>query len=223
MKIAILINEEISKMVLGVNTTLSYILGTVDLGVDVYVYQIAKNGEISKQVEAIFLNKNNAQNLVDSYRHQNQKIMQSLDDGAFPAKKLVEDLGFVFENKKISFDEIDFIIQRLEPMKPPFPPFGEVDIDNFLRDFSVRIFTKNKNYNLPIDCFGDKELPLMLENKSVATPTEISFLDDEKMLEKIAKFGKKVILKPDNSAQAFGVFCLEFDENHRNFAVFARF
>ena len=59
MKIAILINEEISKMVLGVNTTLSYILGAVDLGVDVYVYQIAKNGEISKQVEAIFLNKNN--------------------------------------------------------------------------------------------------------------------------------------------------------------------
>ncbi len=123
MKIVVLINEDLNEMVLGINSTLSYILAAVDLGSDVYVCQIAKNGEISKRIAAIFLNKNNAQNLIDAYRHQNQEIVRSLVGRALPAKKFVKDLGFVFENKEISFDEIDFVIQRLEPMKPPFPPF----------------------------------------------------------------------------------------------------
>ncbi len=212
MKIAVLINENLQDMVLGANTSLSYILAAAAFG-DVYVYKIDELGELKKNVKAIFFNKNNSQEIIDEYRNENKKISQTLLNQNLPPKKFVRDLKKNLEMRDFSFDDIDFVIQRLEPMKPPFPPFGKVNINEFLRDFSEKIFTKNKIYNLPIDCFGDKEFPLELDDKNVAVPTKISFLADENIAQKVRKIGQKIILKPDNSAQAFGVFAIEFDEN----------
>lgn len=213
MKIAVLVNEDFKEMVLGLNSSLGYIVAAFDLGHDVYICKINENGQISHKIEAIFLNKNNAQILIDEFCNQNRKITKSLENQELPVKKLVKNIELFFEKREISFNEIDFVIQRLEPMKPPFPPFGDVDINDFLRNFSTQIFTKNKNYNLPIDCFGDKEFPLELDDENVAVPTFVSFLSDENMAQKARKIGEKIIIKPDNSAQAFGVFAVEFDED----------
>lgn len=241
---------------MGTNTTLSYILAAVDLDHDVYVYKIDEKGELKKNAIAIFLNKNNAQKLIDKYREENEKISNFASDfkkdatsaalkglevvyPALPVKFFVGDFIKNFEKREFSFDEIDFVIQRLEPMKSPFPPFGEIDINNFLRNFSTKIFTKNTNYNLPINCFGDKELPLILKDKNASVPTKTSFLDDIEIVDKIRNIAQKkadscgifnffkkflwsvcarcnvlsntkIILKPDSSAQGYGVFALEF-------------
>jgi hypothetical protein len=205
MKILVLINEDFFETRLGINTSLAYCLACVDLGHQVFVYQIPENGDLKKQIEVIFLDKNNAQNLVDEFKLQNAKISE---------KKLVKDV-FKSQKTQINFNEIDFVIQRLEPMKAPFPPVGSVNINQFLGDFSSRIFTKNKKYNLPINCYGDKELPLILGNE-IEVPTEISFFDDEDLIKKITqnlqKY-QKIVMKPDDSAQGYGVFALGLDKN----------
>src|SRR3989338_2484243 len=213
MQIAILINEDFKKMVVGANTTLGYILAAVDLGHDVFVYKIDEKGSLRKKDKAIFLNAKNVKNLLEKFRERNAYIGTVSVENIEPLqdKLFVFDVEKKFEEREFSFDEIDFIIQRLEPMKPPFPPFGEIDIKDFLQEFSTKIFAKNKNYNLPINCFGDKELPLMLDDKNVAVPTKISFFYDEDLAKKVKEIGKKVILKPDNSAQGYGVFLLEFE------------
>ncbi len=214
MKIAILVNEDFNKMVVGVNTTLSYILSCVDLGFEVFICEFHKQ-KLAKKINAISLNSKNCGDLVKKFQEENQRIsfVNVKNYQILQEKILVENIKNNFDYQEISFDEIDFVIQRLEPMKPPFPPYGKVDIVDFLREFSTEIFTKNKNYNLPIDCFGDKELPLMFDDKNVAVPTSVSFLNDLEIVKKVRNFGKKIILKPDNSAQAFGVFAIEFDEN----------
>lgn len=210
MKICALINESFDEMVLGANSTLAGILSLVDLNYEVFILDISQT-EIAQQNQAIFLNKENSENLILAFKEENQKFSESffLETENNLSKKISE-LNFEFNFKKFDFDEIDFIYQRLEPMKFPFAPAGKENIEDFLTDFSVKFFNKNKKYNLAINNFGDKELPLKID-KNIAVKTIISNFNDEKIIEKILSLNEeKIVIKPDNSAQSFGVFSVEF-------------
>ena len=67
----------------------------------------------------------------------------------------------------------DLIIQRLEPMKAPFPPVGEENINDVLRDFRIQF--PRHIFNCPIG-FSDKELEKFSD---IATPTAEFKLSDK--------------------------------------------
>ena len=217
-------------MVLGKNTTLAYILAAVDLGHDVLVYKISADGKdfvLQKLIKALNLNKNNASQLVEKYKAENQKIVDSLLGQQNQASADVLVGEFLVEQqislpqKNISSAEIDFIIQRLEPMKEPFPPVGEISIADFLLQLKNN-FPAHFIFNLPLNSYADKELPLILSQhyQDLATPTATSFNGDSELPKKLQKIAKKyseifsttkqkIVFKPNDSAQALGVFAVE--------------
>jgi len=209
MNILVIVNEPLEKMAIGSNTTLAYILGAVQQNHDIYIYQVIdeKIPLISEKINAIHLNIGNAAALILQYKEYNQKITQKI----YPQK--------IFLQKEINLSEINFVIQRLEPMKAPFPPEGKIDINNFLTQIK-NLFPKHFVFNAPINCYKDKELPLLF---SFSTPTATSFAGDKNILEKIDKISKnfskkKIVFKPNDSAQAFGVFSVEIKNDGLNFA-----
>ncbi len=192
-------------MALGSNTTLAYSLAAVLQNHDVYIYQFIDEEipKISDKINVIHLNKNNASELIFQYQNQNLKTK------IYPP---------IFSKTQILLSEIEFVIQRLEPMKTPFPPVGKILIEDFLVKIK-NIFPPYFIFNAPFNCFGDKEFPLLFEN--IATPTATTYYNDQSILKKTLALNKnfvkkKFIFKPDNSAQAFGVFAVEFNKNGYN-------
>lgn len=226
MKTLILINEDFDKMILGQNTTLAYILAAVDLKHDVYIHKIAAEGFFSGEIiDAINLNFEKNSDLVRKYKELNNLALTD------SRKVSVRDFGQInFAESKIKVTDVDYIIQRLEPMKPPFPPIGKIDIKEYLQ--KLQDIFSDKKFNNPSDCYDDKELPLILDQDraNLATPTLIAelfdFVEAENILRKNSSVTKnnfptiknlcqtfqtnKIVIKPQNSAQGFGVFAVEF-------------
>jgi hypothetical protein len=170
--------------------------------------------------------------LSSSVQNSLQSEAKSLETGSKknpPEKILVEEI--VDKNsmvlQQVSPKEIDFIIQRLEPMKPPFPPQGTEKIEDDFRCLK-KLFPKHI-FNYPLECYSDKGLPLIIDERYkkifpqefLATTTEISYYYDNQLAKKIKLIIKKyqeiyssderkIVIKPDNSAQTLGVFSLVF-------------
>lgn len=206
MKTLIIINESFAEMFVGKNSTLAYILAATDFS-EVYVQNIAGNF-CSKITE------NQAEILSKKYREINQQIRSlSSKIASVKVKELIPenfcDLPEISEN--------DLIIQRLEPMKSPFPPIGEKNLDEFLIDLKKRF--PQHIFNCPIG-LHDKELDEFLD---ISTPTIEFTLNDENLAEKLNSMGeaydkiyrngqKKIVIKPKNLAQSLGVFSLDLSQ-----------
>jgi len=236
MKILAIINESFENMALGRNTSLAYILSSIKLGHEVYIYNLEKDLPKSRNssVAALHLSSNNklCQVLVKNYEQRNLEIMQCVE------KKDLQKLGQLkiqrvsdlidLASVKIKLNEIDFIIQRLEPMKSPFPPAGKKDVNETLKELK-KLFLKFI-FNCPIN-LGDKETPQKINRilkEKIATPTAEFSIDDETVANQIksmsAEYKKlykktfaKLVFKPKDSAQSLGVFAVEFCENGLDF------
>jgi len=236
MKILAIVNESFANMALGRNTSLAYILSSLKLGHEVYIYNLEKDLPKSRNssVATLHLTSNNklCQVLVKNYEQRNLEIMQCVEKKDL--QKLhqlkiqkVSDL-IDLASVKIKLSEIDFIIQRLEPMKSPFPPVGKKDVNETLKELK-KLFPKFI-FNCPIN-LGDKETPQKINRilkEKIATPTAEFSIDDETILNQVksmsAEYKKlykktfaKLVFKPKDSAQSLGVFAVEFCENGLDF------
>jgi len=210
MKTLVIINEPLAEMFLGKNTTLAYILAAADSS-DVYVWNFAENF-------CIKIDAKQAETLTKKYTEINRQIRNfSSEVAAVKVKDLIEE-NFV---DAIEITSDDLIIQRLEPMKAPFPPVGEKNINDVLRDLRAQF--PRHIFNCPID-FSDKELGKFSD---IATPTAEFKLSDEGYAQKIESMGeeykkiyqnfssekkRKVVIKPKDLAQSLGVFALDLAE-----------
>lgn len=83
MKILAIINESFANMALGRNTSLAYILSSLKLGHEVYIYNLEKDLPKSRNspVAALHLNNNNkpCRVLVKNYEQRNLEIMQCVE------------------------------------------------------------------------------------------------------------------------------------------------
>ncbi len=198
-------------MSVGCNSSLAGVLALIDLNFEVLIFDISDEKSV-KENKSIFLNKDNCANLIATYKEQNKKFSDHYyqNYNSYKFELRVKDFLQNLDYKETNFSDIDFVYQRLEPMKEPFPPIGKISIDDYLKSFSENIFTKNKKYNLPINCFSDKELPMEIKG-DLAIETQTSFVQDYDLFNKIQEIkSSKIVFKPDNSAQSAGVFAVEF-------------
>ena len=272
MKILAIINEPFANMALGRNTSLAYILSSVKLGHEVYIYNLEKDLPKShnSSVLALHLTRNIklCQALVKNYEQRNLEIMECVekkdlkklhqlkiqkvsdlvcidpvlrrDDNVFGITRRNE-AGILSAKLKtfsprlhdgvdaqaktiIKLNEVNFVIQRLEPMKSPFPPAGKKDVNEILQKLK-KLFPKFI-FNCPIN-LGDKETPQKINRllkEKIATPTAEFSIDDETVANQVksmsAEYKKlykktfaKLVFKPKDSAQSLGVFAVEFCEN----------
>ncbi len=238
-KTLVIINEPLAQMVLGRNTTLAYILSCFELGHEIYIYNLPKNGatfptQIRESIATLHLKKANALKLAAEFRKNNHEIK------TLRIAKKYQELAHL-ENKKLGdfleitnsanfflpLAEVDFILQRIEPMKAPFPPEGTKNVAQTLmaikKIFPQHIF--NYPFAANFEELQDKETPQEINKilrRAIATPTAEFKLDDTDFSGAIdlmsAKyheiFGKKndskIVIKPKNSAQSLGVFALQF-------------
>ncbi len=221
MKILVVINENFSDVILGKNTTLSYALAAVEQNHDVYIYQIDEKGKLPTPddlVPVINLNAKNDFELVKKFKTENAKAVDFKN--ITPAVTVDNFYGDKLRKTQIKLSQIEFVIQRLEPMKAPFPPAGKISINNFLQEFA-KLFPPHFVFNNPYNCYGDKELPLVIDDNNLATPTLESFADDAQLAQKLLQMGKKyaeifqnnkqkIVIKPNDSAQTLGIFSIEF-------------
>ena len=204
MKTAVLLNEDFLEMRLGVNTTLAYILAALDLGRDVYLVDVRDGKKVQK------LTKDSAQNLIDEYKKANLELVET----KFTNQKFVKEVEFELSDVDFDINDCDYLIQRLDPTHAPFPPKGNADYHEFLKEFLADKKIKNQNFNYPVDCYLDKEFPVAI-NLDLEVKTWMSFIGDETLVEKINvarnfSTNSKIVLKPDNSGQSMGVFAVEF-------------
>ena len=296
MKILAIINECFSNMALGRNTSLAYILSSVKLGHEVYIYNLKKDLPKSRNSSILVLhltNKNKlCETLIKNYEQRNLEIMECVekkdlkklhqlkiqrvsdlvcieptlprDDNVFSvirrnkASSLSAKLETLSPTKletlsptkletlsptkletlsprlhdgvhtqaktTLKLNEVNFVIQRLEPMKSPFPPAGKKDVNETLKELK-KLFPKFI-FNCPIN-LGDKETPQKINRilkEKIATPTGEFSIDDKTVANQIksmsAEYKKlykktfaKLVFKPKDSAQSLGVFAVEFCEN----------
>ncbi|MBL6664223.1 MAG: hypothetical protein ISQ34_00065 [Rickettsiales bacterium] len=233
MKSLIIINEDFFEMHLGQNTSLFYIVDALKKQHSVYIWNLdeqfltKRESEISCYV--LEKNSHNAQKLVEQYEKFNAHIIHLIENEDFNSLLNVKTpnvatLALKIDKKEVKLAEFDNIIQRLEPMKAPFPPQGDCNIDDYLRQ--LKTLFPHKKIHLPIG-LNDKLLPLKLNTLlkyEIATPTFVTRLNDKNIKEKInlaiKKYqhiyqsdDKKLVIKPIDSAQSLGVFAMEFRAN----------
>lgn len=238
-KILVLINESFEKMILGKNTSLAYILSCVDLSCDVHIHNFSAVSKIlsknsNPKIPVIHLNKNKnlCDELVKKFKELNQKIIGE------KIKTTNCEIAEILSAKKIKLadlksdiflSEIEFVIQRLEPMKEPFPPQGAENLDKILEKIKNK-FPQKFIFNCPIN-LHDKEIPQEINHllkTEISTPTtEFNFNDEAVSTLVLAtrtmskkyrdlfpqKISAKIVLKPKNSAQSLGVFAVEFSDD----------
>jgi len=292
MKILAIVNESFANMALGRNTSLAYILSSLKLGHEVYIYNLKKDLPKSRNSSILTLhltNKNKlCQALVKNYEQRNLEIMECVEKKDLkklhqlkiqrvsdlvciePILRRDDDVFSIIRRNKTSslsaklkilsptkikilsptklktlsprlhdgvhtqakttlkLNEVNFVIQRLEPMKSPFPPAGKKDVNETLKELK-KLFPKFI-FNCPIN-LGDKETPQKINRilkEKIATPTAEFSIDDETILNQVksmsAEYKKlykktfaKLVFKPKDSAQSLGVFAVEFCENGLDF------
>ena len=233
MKSLIIINEPLKDMALGRNTTLAYIVSCLALGHEVFIYNLTTElpKSSSETIKVTSLNdKKLNHSLIDNYAKINQQIMLAVESGVLETLNTLKISTFskffpqeiALENIELS--DIDFVIQRLEPMKAPFPPIGTRDVNDILTELK-HLFPKCV-FNCPIN-LGDKDTPLEINDllkKKIATPTAEFKLGDQKLTKVLNEMveqyqviyggdNAKIVLKPKNSAQSLGVFAVNFTKN----------
>jgi glycosyltransferase involved in cell wall biosynthesis len=76
-----------------------------------------------------------AKSAIAQFKEANEKISQLVKIGDFAGLMAfkIKKAAIKHEEKIIALNEFDTVIQRLEPMKKPFPPHGDADIDEVLK------------------------------------------------------------------------------------------
>lgn len=234
MKILVIINEAFSAMALGRNTSLAYILSCAKLGHDVYIYNLGnslpKNRAATIPTLHLSNNKELCALLIKKYEELNEEIMHAVAKNNLEklhnlkVQRVLEFLPEKTTLKKIKLSEVEFVIQRLEPMKFPFPPHGRKDVNIVLAKLK-KLFPKLV-FNCPIN-LSDKEIPQQINRflkENISTPTSEFTLADKSFSKSIESMAKeyhklykkdfaKLVFKPKNSAQSLGVFAVEFSKN----------
>ncbi len=245
-KSLIILNEPLSEMFLGKNTTLAYVIACFELGFEIYILNLAssktfpaENSEtnLAQNLEVDILNRQNLTLIAKKFRQENlaiRKLAQSCQYEELTKLKTAKLGEFISENFSqrilLKISEIDLVLQRLEPMKSPFPPEGNEAVAEILKElqktFPFHIF------NLPLSDqnqeLEDKDVPQeinKISQQQIATPTFEFEIKDEKFAEKInlaakkyeeiygKKSSQKIVIKPKNSAQSLGVFALEIGDD----------
>jgi hypothetical protein len=230
-KILFIINESTAKMHLGKNTTLAYMLAALELGYEVYAYDLSENLEILEEklpenLSVLALNFD--EKIVEKFKEKNRQIasLAAAKDLAALAglenEEVAKYLSKQPQKQLIKRSDFAQIVQRLEPMKKPFPPLGNHNVDEVLQKISAAF--PGKNFNAPVGLL-DKEIPHKIDEilqEKIATPTASFKLLEENFSAKIFAMKKtyeeifgekkspKVVIKPKESAQSLGVFALEF-------------
>lgn len=250
----VIINEKFEEMILGKNSTLSYILAAAALGDEIFIYNIENKNDAFDLKEnflhAQTLSSEIKNKLIKFYKEYNLQIVdhvsrldyEGLSKIKFPKVFEVlekEELDFLSKKIAINISEISNVIQRLEPMKSPFPPQGNENLLSFLvkikKIFPRHIFNcpifeiSNNSYELLQDKGSLYEISkiLLSENDDeISTPTlEFDLEDAQIKISEIVKNmrekyralsinkssqSEKIVIKPKDSAQSLGVFALEF-------------
>ena len=235
MKTLIIINEPFEKMVLGKNNTLSYILAAFELGHEVYIHNLPKTGEafpknINYLIPTLKLDTELGISLTETFKEINQKIVNYVHNQdyiglrALPLTMIPEFIKNI-QLQNLNLKDVDLVLQRLEPMKAPFPPEGSKSVDLALKEIR-QVFPSNIIFNCPIE-LSDKEIPqeinriLQRQNEELIATATIEFkLSDTDFSEAFitmrqeyqklfGNLAEKLVLKPKNSAQTLGVFALE--------------
>lgn len=216
-KFLIIINEPFEKMAVGKSSNLAYILSCLELGFEGFIYILPEKNFFPKQISAINLKAENpeVQLLIKTYKEINSKLQKDVK---------VEEIIKKPVYKKVNLSEIDFVLQRLEPMKSPFPPRGKEDLSKVLENIE-KVFPK-KIINLPInlsDKGASQQVNAILakrRQKIIAIPTEQFKISDVNFVEILLKgfsfykelfpanCERKIVIKPQNSAQSYGVFSI---------------
>lgn len=237
MKTLIIINEPFAEMALGRNTSLAYILACVALKHEVLIFNL-KNSLPKKTAQVFDLTNNKAlcEALIKNYQKANRDIVNCVATKNLEkflnlkSQKVAEFLPKKIALKSLKLSEVNFVVQRLEPMKAPFPPAGKKDVNDILKALK-KLFPKH-NFNCPIN-LGDKELPQEINKilkEKIATPTAEFELAKKGLLVAIKAMSKeyqniyggkgvKLVFKPKNSAQSLGVFAVEFTKNGLDLAA----
>ncbi len=205
-KIAILINEDFLEMRLGINTSLAYIASSIDLGYQLFIINIDNQNPFQKKLQALSIDQGDQGIIVADFKRQNDLYFSDVEAKV----RTVADLNLHLSSQKVEMSEFDLVLQRLDPVNRPFPPLGEQDIDQFLLDFFDFHRFENKNFNLPVNCFKDKEFAQNIDpDMAIATKEAI---DVATMAQNIVQFMEvgfaKFVIKPDNLGQSKGVFAI---------------
>lgn len=227
-KLVILLNEPIENMAVGLNSTLFYALLAISQGQEVYFWQMQNEVDFLTKTPNIWqLNQEVAWQLLAKYAEENNKIRENAKQqkayhlstlGQFLADQaLTTSIDGQQEIEKI-FATATFL-NRLEPMKSPFPPEGKQDFAECL----AKLQQKFSALHCPIG-LSDKEYIAGLSTPSQAINTQDLWqkpaLLHVAVLQTVACFKKlylqeknaKIVIKPKDSAQSTGVFSIEFVE-----------
>lgn len=261
-KSLVIINEPFEDMVLGKNASLSYIAAALELGHEVSIYNVPKTGpafpeSVTENINVIKIDPGIpfAHNLVVEYKKKNMELKSFMEKAT--TERSSEILLQGYENVKVSAiseisgAELDRgqttnlagvtnIIQRIEPMKAPFPPEGKSNLAEFL--LKLKNNFPHLSFNCPIYEFDgepqlliDKDTPQRMNElleaagrPLIATPTRefklesdiseqfVAMSEKYKSLFPEKEFGK-LVLKPKDSAQSLGVFSIEFSNDEQAF------
>jgi hypothetical protein len=246
MKALIVINEDFYQMNVGTNTSLAYILSFIDNGFDVVVFNYDQNllptlnhNREDQIIEGFYLTKESEEikELIEAYKNFNQKLLdlieaKNLTDLAnLKMPKVAEIFKKIVGKEKFYLSDFDKIVNRLEPMKKPFPPFNDESLvgENLLVKkiddalLQLKEIFADKKFNCPIG-LSDKKAIFEIDDilaEKISTPTFITSLQQENIFDLINLAKKeyqkiyqnnqaKIVIKPENSAQSMGVFSINF-------------
>jgi|GEM_PF-1922016 len=246
-KTLIIINEPFEEMILGKNTTLSYIAAALDLGHEVYIHNLPKNGEIfpkniQQNIEAIKLDSDDslAKNLINEYKKRNEGLANLIEEALkikdpsilqkFSNIKVSEILQSSFFKTPLILSSITNVIQRIEPMKAPFAPEGNANLLEVLQQIK-KIFPQ-LSFNCPIYEFDgesrlliDKDTPQIMNEillirsaELMATPTR-EFSLEEEASEHFAEMTQEYLRLYPN--KIFGKVVLKPKDSAQSLGVFA--
>ncbi len=253
----VFVNESLQETVLGKNGTLANVAAALELGHKVYVYKLPEKAQDfpsnpTDTLEVIELDprEKHSQDLISKYKEKNSelkdliaKAVESKDPNILKTfvNETVEDFlnlnGYKLPITQVEVQNITNVIQRIEPMNPPFPPKGKGNLAETLHQ--IRRAFPNLSFNCPI-YYDETGLPQLLIDKDtpqrmneilqssgqevIATPTQ-EFKIGDSIKEKFDsmsseysslfpdKTNPKIVLKPKDSAQSLGVFSLEFSSD----------
>jgi hypothetical protein len=207
MKALLIINEPFAEMALGKSSNLAYILSCLELGFETHLYNFSEENFFESKILVSFLDPKSAEvgKLIEKYKEINFELKENLK---------VADFLNDYAEKEVLVSDFDLIIQRLEPMKSPFPPAGSKNFNEALRE--IRKSFPNHIINLPND-LSDKETPQEIDRilakkgeSNISVPT-VEFKIIDKEFPQIFT-AAKMVFKPKNSAQSFGIFAVEKSE-----------
>ena len=234
-KLVIINNEPVENMSVGLNSTLFYALISASQGKKVYFLDISKYHDIfDKTPNLLALNQDIALQLLNQYKNENnlirhkakqqQKHILSIVSQYFKTENLLKNITNQQEVEQI-FKEAT-LLNRLEPIKKPFPPCGS---ENFLQ-FLIKLQQKFGNIHCPIN-LSDKEYINNLSTPTVSLKTKHLWQDQQQISDAfsqvIANFKKlypylpniKIVVKPKDSAQSIGVFSIEFTKQKQTINI----